>query len=535
MALASNKLKLSASVIANNHRELYDIFSLPLSPDCYIPNERLKNLLNSYKSQAVNDIVSNYECEFQKFPSSHTYSSPEDGSETRITDPVLNKYFTIIQKYLQLPNTSLRFNVKKGRLSIKSYMASNSSKPEYRLEWEDKFILIASKAKSVEASHVVGLIQGMQLGTDGALFLSQFLPTEQVVVPVILCYGNFFHIFGVYLFGDNFPVITALSNPISYLDYEGRLDLARWTVVLTAFAQETIHLLQANNRQQIKTVDSIKLSLNYFFKPILNLGVDSIDEYDDLNNGSLQQSCLNTIMKCYKSLFELDNSQKYFLFPVGVLSYPSQNEDFYKDIKDSLTTFFQQNFKNKFSYMKYGCPILVFPKLDSNWKNTKPSSQFHLSYLTGVAMTIKMMNEARIAHCDLRASNIMWKEEIDETISIQIIDFEDAIPFDIHFKPYESHCYDKRYPFLHQTDPVRITSFHNYWFLVALVDWIKSSDDSFDEFMRKPKYNDIQSKANQITLYASFDPVSYVQNPDQIMNELVNYFESVNLEEKESN
>lgn len=123
-------------------------------------------------------------------------------------------------------------------------MAKSIPKPGYRLEWEDKFILIASEAKGVEASHVVGLIQGMQLGTDGALFLSQYLLNEQAVVPVVLCYGNFFHIFGIYLFGDNFPVITALSNPISYLDCEGRLDLARWTVVLVAFARETINLLQ---------------------------------------------------------------------------------------------------------------------------------------------------------------------------------------------------------------------------------------------------------------------------------------------------
>lgn len=238
-------------------------------------------------------------------------------------------------------------------------------------------------------------------------------------------------------------------------------------------------------------------------------------------------------MNCYKCLFELNNSQKYFLFPVGVLSYPSHNTCFYGDVKGSLSIFFEKNFSHKFSYMKYGCLVLVFPKLDSNWKNTKPSTQYHSSYLTGVAMAIKMMNEARIAHFDLRASNIMWSEENIETVSIQFIDFEDAIPFGAHFKPYENHYYDKRYPFVHQRKPVRITDFHNNWFLVALVEWMKSSEDVFDEFMRLVDYDAIKSKVNQITSYESFDPVRCVNDTENVMNEIMKSIESINIEEKE--
>lgn len=506
----------SASAIARA-RDCYDIFSLPLSCNSFIPNQRLSKLLFEFHNQRYDaEKIGICECKMQTFPSSHSWKTPAGGSETHINDPVLSKYLNLILKVEQTKDVE----VTNGTLKMAMYLAG-SAKPEYRLQWKE-FVVLASEAKGTEDFLIAGLAQGFQLGGDSSIRLSNYLDLQDAVVPVVLSNGTFLHIFAVYLLDGPFPVITALSDPICYLTPSGRLALSRWAIALSQFTLETISLL-SNNSEPVREYRNIGLSFGYFFKPIINLAVERELNFDYLNHGSCRISVIESMMTAYKQISEIPDSKSYFLFPVGVLSYPSGDDPFFEDIKNFLAVFLSSKFKAKFKHLVSGCPLVVFPLLDRSWKMTKPVTFGHKkSYLLGIATAIKILNAARVAHCDLRPPNIMWKEVDGTNVSIQVIDFEDSYQFDIYFQLYSEIISDRRYPFYgEKAEMVKITSYHNYWYLVALKEWVLDGtigSESFSHLMTADNYNRITDAAKAMQT-ENYDPVNYMEEAIKILEE----------------
>lgn len=487
------KPPVSASSIANQQRYLYDIFSLPCSSETYIPNKRIRNLLAHYNSSLNDDCLNNIESSLRCLNSLHTWSYPAGGSETNIVHRYLESYLNIIHN---LSNQQLPLNtsVTTAGLTIPLHLAS-ASKPEPRIELNGH-ILIASEAKGVESSHYPALTQGFEVGGDGAVYLRRFISLEDSVVPVILSYGTFFQIFAVYLLPENFPVMIELSGPISYLTLSGRLSLARWAVVLNDFYLQTINLLPPVDLKKNKKMSVVKISLSQtlFYKPILN---NFNDGDPTIQYGSRLRSSVELLMLAYKRLSVIEEADKFFLFPIGLMSYPADqfSEPFFNDIKSGLYQFFRRFFPRKVSLVASGCPVVVFNLLDSTWKNQKPPPQYSQSYLEGIEKAISMLNSAQIAHLDLRPTNIMWRIIDDTTLEIQVIDFEDSLPFNSFFHPYQAIAYDRRYPFFEQTSPQKITMDHNTWFSVAINHWIRSEVDTFEDFMNDPEnYEEVESE-----------------------------------------
>lgn len=469
----------SASIIANSYSHLYNIFSLPCSSESYIPNKRLNKLLSSFTELSNEDeLVLCVESKLRKLPSVDTWNPVEDGSETKLVAPVLSYYLNTILK-VSNRSTSYIPTLSFSNLTIPIFLARNS-KPEPRICWNQR-VLIASEAKGIECSQYPGLVQGFQVGGDSAIYLNSFIAIEDSVVPVILAYGHFFQIFGVYLLPTNFPVMVELSEPISYLTLTGRLILSRWAVVLNSFFYDTIQLLDQNPRNNVKK--SVSLSNDLFFKPIVN----NLQNSESKQGISCLRSCVELVMNAYKCLSKIKNSSKYIIFPIGLIAYPSDKFDelFFNNIKSQLITSFKQKFPMKLSKIKEGCPIIVFHKLNTEWKNDKPPPAFRASYLRCVVNAVGILNRAKIAHLDLRATNILWREVSEENVKIQIIDFEDSLPFGIYFQPYQAIQNDRRYPFYQQANQVKINCSHNNWFVVSICKWIESECSSFDNFMRE--------------------------------------------------
>lgn len=457
----------------------------------------------------------------------HSWQYSRRDSETNITDPVLKTYLARIQTAMIFERQQqLSVQLNTGKLKFKTYLASATSQPEHRIEW-NQFILIASESKGIDASYYTCLIQGMQAGGDSAIHLSRYLDIDKVVFPVIFSYGGLLQIFAVYLIDGPFPVIVRLSDPISYATHSGKLMLACWTKVLTSFTLDTIDMLQTKQSLPLQ-FENIGLSFKYFFKPILDFQNNCDLNYDYLNYGSRKINSLESMMSVYKRLSNVIDSDNYILYPVGMLSYPSSDSFFFQDIKDSLKKFFATHFEFKFQDMNSGCPVVVFPMLNNQWQITKPPQRLFKSYLYGVATSVKIMNEALVAHCDLRSPNVMWKEEINNTVSIRIIDFEDAVLIGSYFKPLSAHKDDKRYPFLDITTPVKITTFHNYWFLVALERWIYSPLKRFGDVMFQEDYEVMKLYAEKLASNENFDPQNYV-------NSLEIDIDDINLEENMKN
>ena len=490
--------EMSASQIASTNRSLYDVFGLPCSLDSYVPNSRLRELISKYESFSceVNDDVRSFEHSLRlELKSLHTWKYSSGGSESKICDPNLAHFLTMINNRVSV---AIKHSaVKKDSLHFKLALAKQRSKPEHRIEWKD-FVLMGSEAKGVEHSVYEALIQGMELGGDAAVHMWRCgLSTELAVVPVVLSIGDCFCIYAVYLIPDCYPVIVQLSPPLSYLTLEGRCCIARWGIVLAQFAVETTQhlMLQANVRDKIQQVRQeqplgLYIAHNLFFKPLRDYhksgGGDSSECVLDV--GSHLRTNLELLMLAYNRIHVVENARDYFLFPLGVVSYPSEGSPSHSSrIRDVMDACISKHFLYHLSLVRNGCPVIVYDELDGgSWSNDKPPEDLVDSYIDCVANAVNVLNAAKIAHMDLRPGNILWRRTECSTVQIQLIDLEDAIPFGFYIRFADILRRDSRYPVFDDDDRELIPAgaLHNDWFNVTVAAWARQTDiDGYSDYM----------------------------------------------------
>ena len=59
---------------------------------------------------------------------------------------------------------------------------------------------------------------------------------------------------------------------------------------------------------------------------------------------------------------------------------------------------------------------------------------------------------------------------------------------------------------------MKITTFHNFWFLIALERWVYSSFEFFGEAMGEENYEDMKSCAEKLASDENFTPQRYRTN-----------------------
>jgi hypothetical protein len=484
--------EISASDIAQkNYRSIYDVFGLPCSPYSYIPNERLRMLVDTYETlskQDVNEDVCKFEHSLrQNLKSLHTWKYSTGGSESNISDPNLSKFLSMINT--RVSEDVVDTAVLKDKLPFSLVLAKNSSKPEHRIQWGD-YVIIASEAKGVEHSAYQALIQGLELGGDAAVNMwRRGLSTELAVVPVVLSFSHSLCICAVYLIPDCYPVIVELSPALSYLTLEGRCCIARWGIVLAQFAVQTVGILKLSqvNRMNREMPLGLYIATEIFFKPLREYCKAGTDFPEcTLDSGSRLRTNLELIMLVYNRIHVVQDASELFLFPLGVVSYPS-TESMSHDtrIRHVMDTCICLHFHYHKQLVKDGCPVIVYDKLsrERGWSNDKPSEDVVNSYIECVIKAVGVLNAAGVAHMDLRPANILWcREESGTDVRIQVIDLEDAVPFGFYIRSSDTLREDTRYPVFEADERILIPAVapHNDWFCETVASWARQSE--FNEY-----------------------------------------------------
>jgi len=152
----------------------------------------------------------------------------------------------------------------------------------------------------------------------------------------------------------------------------------------------------------------------------------------------------------------------------------------------------RHHFPSLLDVLEYGCPVVVYEELNAiDWRNTKPPFDAVEAYVRGVKDAVDIMNEAGIAHMDLRPANIMWrsikgKESDTVVVDVRVIDLEDAVPFGFCIQSVDALRLDPRYPvsFDDGREFIPAARYHNDWFAVVVEGWARQTDvDDFRDFM----------------------------------------------------
>lgn len=487
-------IDFSASDLAlNQNRSIYDVFGLPCSPKSYIPNVRLRMLVDTYEAlskQGVNEDVHKFEYSLrQNLKSLHTWKNSSGGSESKICDPNLSKFLSMINT--RVGEDVVDTAVLKENLPFRLVLAKQSSRPEHRIQWGD-YVIIASEAKGVEHSAHQAMIQAMELGGDAAVNMwRRGLSTDLAVVPVVLSYSSTLCICAVYLIPECYPVIVELSHPLSYLTLEGRCCIARWGIVLAQFAVQTIDMLKSPghvNRQNLERHLGLYIAPELFFKPLRDYHKAETDSLKcRLNNGSHLRTNLELIMLAYNRIHVIEDAIELFLFPLGVVSYPCEMSPSYtQKIRLVMDECISRHFCHHKELVKDGCPVIVFDDLsgERGWSSGKPTDDVVNSYIECVSKAVGVLNAAGIAHMDLRPANILWcrREESDTDVRIRVIDLEDAVPFGFYIRSSDALRDDVRYP-VFQADErslIPAVASHNDWFCATVASWARQSE--FDDY-----------------------------------------------------
>lgn len=447
---------------------------------------------------------------------------------------------------------------------LDSQLCSSSTQQEVCITHVNS-IIIASEAKGVDKSEFVSLMQCLQVCADGALQLFQKgLREGDCVVPGVICFGESLRIVAVYFTPTTFPVLAYLSDLLSISTWEGRSKLSCWAIALSQFGLETIDLSLNMKGMQSRSPDKVKFRLcrQQFFKPVRNIETNDgagigIAE-SDVSSARVN---LDVLMSVYSHLHSVVDADKSILFPVGVVSCPSTQNENGDDIRALLINFMKQHFRkwsneNNFNHLIF----VIYPHLNSSdgWQSSdiRPPQELVEAYLMSLAQAVNVLNQAEIAHIDLRyevnicdktligliftllyftllylttissfhsdrPANILWRilpeemgvdrlvsqssstiplkgnigsDRIGASVEIQIIDFEDAVPFGWLIKHAANYRRHPSYPDFGPTSVVTIGAEsssssqvtrdvavlvagqpHNDFFLRAITKWLRGT------------------------------------------------------------
>eukprot|EP01032_Pedospumella_encystans_P011306 gene11306-13152_t len=493
------KPSASASSIAKELPEIYDVFAQVCLEGTFIPNARLQKLveLNVDEQEVIT-----FQCSLERSVRYvDTFRNLPDGSAEALVEGNMYNLIAIIAGYCggKKKITFGQENLIKNR---GVHLAGSASGQYCMFGGKELFnspVVLGSAVSGVESSLRCCLPQLVALCGSACIELHRLgLPRELCVVPGVAMAGASCQFYAVYLVEDNFPVLVALSSALCpFGSLEQQFTIAQWGLRFAACAVATADLLtQSRAAERPHTAVSLNMA-GYFAKPIRN-------GWPLLNHnpwGFIQRhilSCsqmnvrLNRIMRLYEKLRlscrgEAVDIKSLVLFPEGVVTMPQNDAPIEsKALLELLTRECAQNGFSSASGL-CGCPVILFPRLSEadGWRTDKPPPTHRDSYLTQLRAAGEALNRAHIAHLDLRPSNIMWRAVCPSAVEFYVIDFEDAELFD-HVIPEEFvnavvRASDHRYPFRyedHHEKTQLAKKFHNDYFVEAITQWAMSEEVS---------------------------------------------------------
>ena len=483
----------SASVIKNSYPDVYDVFGHVCRAGTYVPNSRIRDMLHYNPPQETVQYLA--DCFARGLQYADTYKPIADGSETMLIDP-----------NLQFVLNCLVVNHGENRCAVTKLVTSGSvlcknSHGEHCISTmpgrTKQKVLIGSEVKGVEASIEECYSQCTTVCGDAAFeLLRSGLKLEDCVIPGFMMAGTVCQFCAVYLIHDMFPVMVALSNVLCTIGtIEEQREIAVWHLRLVDHAQRTVNLLgRVQAPLDMSLVPSLaQLNVEHMFlKPVRPVYKNRSGDNDACRTMSTRSAQLNHIMRMYELMrkscpdLEPDSENTIVLFPVGVLSMPSESVKESKGIFELIKKVcVEEGFEENDLFFS---PIIVFPLL-RDWRVDKPPEKLHSSYMAELDKAIAFMNTGTIAHMDLRPANIMWQERDGNAVIMKIIDFELSVIFSHSICPEWIEIivstHDYRYPFRVGDEQRRqlAEERHNLFFGKAIQDWLNSPTERFGEFM----------------------------------------------------
>jgi hypothetical protein len=480
----------SSQLLLKDNASVYDVFFHPCGPGAYMPNPRLAII----SSELYSDLeLNSYEYHLRDLLFPDCWVDAAGGTETNISDQSVQKVLDLVAKRMSekyLRQTSVRNN-KPGF----NMVLASSSKQEHYINTTAtggfEVIVLVSEAKGIESSSRNCMLQFLQIAGDAALQLRRFgLAREDCVVIGPICFGEFIQICGVYLLEPCFPVLVVLSDPICcYHGFFKRRLLAKWICDMAAFAEKTLQLV-ATNRTRLNIPNASIAVEDYFYKPVrreIKLNETTSSETLSNSDASNRRMRADDIMQFYRQLDLIEDSNKYVLFPDGLICLPketvSESFSIYTRVKRRMEL-------DGFRHVETHAPLLVFRRLKESdgWKNVKPESRYHASYLEQFATAVAVFNSAEVSHLDLRPSNFMWRplgeDEEDNRVEGRIIDLEDSQRFGGIVNERQvgaalKHARDD-YPYQITEGCCCIAGkHHNDWFVAEVEIWLQSDQELF--------------------------------------------------------
>jgi len=187
----------------------------------------------------------------------------------------------------------------------------------------------------------------------------------------------------------------------------------------------------------------------------------------------------------YEKMYCTEALREYVAYPVGLMCIPTDIKQLFMK---PITAMLEEHFRG-FQGLQ-NAPVIMFQNL-SGWRNDRPMVEIEVeSYITKLTIAVDYLNQAGVAHMDLRPSNIMWQWNKEmNSVDIQIIDFEDAVTFGSKIRFVEILKADacRRYPIMDDKNSEYASAYHNNWFLVSIKLWLKDEYKtySYSKFMQE--------------------------------------------------
>lgn len=474
------------------------VFTLPAGLHAYEPCAQIrkfKKILAAGLAAEPSLGVHNIECALRENATSITsivYIT--GGSETKVFESLLSSVLDTIVNLMMTKcgKTCTLRNLKTTKPSV----IVKSSNPEPGIVCEFPSIshtitLVGSEAKGAESGYLAAIFQAFQVCADIALEqLGLGIALDAVFVPGVLCYSGTFQFIAVYLAPPSFPCLSLLSRPLNLCYHSDRSEMAVFLSCLAEFLSDSVVanlrsiLLESKDpsTQQMMTpvLASLAGSEQHFFKPVRGRCA--------VENGFISTSLCNldSILTAYHALSVIPSSEECILFPVGIVTFSNPSARTSSAIVDMIKECLLSDFPG--TDFPIGSPLLIFNRLDNSWTNTKPPKSLHELYRNALRSAIEVFVEAKVAHLDLRPSNIMWRE-VDGAVKLRIIDLELCIFFGETISPslVEKNAGDERYPFINEDlelyDNFHITANIYEWWCESIRLWLQSTTEIHEDFM----------------------------------------------------